>query len=391
MTFKNNGNNMPQSNETIAEEHNPGESVTYEIDLSQFNPGNSTFRSNHKSLMVPNLNQGKKSKKKKTMTSRNFLSQKKLEKVYRANGIKPKKQSNRVELDASRSASKDPSILRKHKNSKRGQEIVTTAIPKLAKIFYIDKLIEAISMKDPENPFMEHFSQSTQSIVYIKSISKPKEHDLVDKKVYLPPQKENKKTLILDLDETLIHCNKDPNSPCDKRIKVKFPSGEKVSIGVTIRPFARKCLKDLSKYYEIVMFTASLPCYANTVINLLDPENKFISARFFRDHCFETQEGIYIKDLRIFANRDLKDLIIADSAVYSYGFNIDNGVPLLPFFGDKKDGELLELCDFLVKVKGVRDLRKVVQRYFMTSLFEKYAAKAKILKQKILLQRNKLY
>lgn len=364
------------------------EGKTYEIDLSQYNPNSMSQRSKHRSLMVANvkpLGRSKKSKK-SNLISRNHLSQKNFD---RASNLKyGRNRARGGETDVSRSMSKDPSVL---KSGKKAPNPVSRRIPKLTKIFYIDRLIEAISLNDPENPFIEHFSQSAQSVVYIKSIEKPKDHDLMDKKVYLPPQAEDRKTLILDLDETLIHCNKDPEAPCDKRIKVKFPSGEKASIGVTLRPFARKVIKDLSKHYEIVMFTASLPCYANEVINLLDPGNKYISARFFREHCFETKEGIFVKDLRIFANRDPKNLVIADSAVYSYGFNLENGVPLLPFFGDKKDGELLELADFLVKVKDVKDFRKVTQKYFMVSLFEKHAGKIKTLKQKILQQRNKLY
>lgn len=41
----------------------------------------------------------------------------------------------------------------------------------------------------------------------------------------------------------------------------------------------------MSKIYEIVIFTASVPIYANDIIDLLDETGEFISGRFFRDKC----------------------------------------------------------------------------------------------------------
>ena len=56
-----------------------------------------------------------------------------------------------------------------------------------------------------------------------------------------------------------------------------------------------------------------------------------------------TEEGVYIKDLRIIKNRNLKDIVIIDNAVYSFGFQLDNGIPILPFYEDKSDEEMLHL------------------------------------------------
>jgi len=52
----------------------------------------------------------------------------------------------------------------------------------------------------------------------------------------------------------------------------------------------------------------------------LDPENQWVSHRLFRENCVKSQEGVHIKDLRIFANRDMKDLILIDNAAYSFAF-----------------------------------------------------------------------
>ena len=35
----------------------------------------------------------------------------------------------------------------------------------------------------------------------------------------------DKKTIIFDLDETLIHCNDSTEQPCDVKLAIKFPTG----------------------------------------------------------------------------------------------------------------------------------------------------------------------
>lgn len=63
-------------------------------------------------------------------------------------------------------------------------------------------------------------------------------------------------------------------------------------------------LKSLSTNFEIIVFTASHSCYANVVLDHLDPEKKYIQHRLFREHCFLTAEGMYIKDLRVINRKE---------------------------------------------------------------------------------------
>lgn len=153
-----------------------------------------------------------------------------------------------------------------------------------------------------------------------------------------------KKTIIFDLDETLVHCIDDiEKNPCDQEISVTFPNGETVKAGINIRPYAIECLKKANESYQVVVFTASHRAYADVVLDILDPTNELIQFRLYRDHCIRTEEGIYVKDLRIISNRDLNDLIIVDNAVYSFGYQLDNGIPIIPFYDDKTDEELMHL------------------------------------------------
>jgi len=51
-----------------------------------------------------------------------------------------------------------------------------------------------------------------------------------------------------------------------------------------------------------------------------------------------------VKDLRIFEHlRSLSDMVLVDNAVYSFGYQLENGIPIIPFYEDKDDEELLHL------------------------------------------------
>lgn len=67
--------------------------------------------------------------------------------------------------------------------------------------------------------------------------------------------------------------------------------------------------------------------------------------------------GFYIKDLRIVANRDLKDIILVDNLVHSFGLQIDNGIPIMDFKDEAEDKELEHVEKILMKVKDEEDVR----------------------------------
>lgn len=125
----------------------------------------------------------------------------------------------------------------------------------------------------------------------------------------LPPTQ--RMTLIFDLDETLIHCNEHANMPCDVLLPIKFPNGAIVKAAVNVRPWARECLEELSRDFQLIVFTASHECYANVIVDYLDPK-RLISHRYFRDSCWRSEEGFYVKDLRVI-DRDLRNVLLIDN------------------------------------------------------------------------------
>ena len=157
----------------------------------------------------------------------------------------------------------------------------------------------------------------------------------------------------------MIHCNENASIPSDVILPIKFPHGDIIEAGINVRPFAVEALEELSKHFEIIVFTASHSCYANVVLDHLDPQNKYIQHRLFRENCVTTEEGLYIKDLRIFANRNLKDLVIVDNAMYSFGYQMENGIPIVPFYYNKADKELKSLITYLKSLYHVKDVREI--------------------------------
>jgi hypothetical protein len=68
-------------------------------------------------------------------------------------------------------------------------------------------------------------------------------------------------------------------------------------------------------------------------------------------------EKLYIKDLRIIKNIELKDMIIIDNSVLSFAHQLENGIPILPYYDNKEDNELKFLMDYLNNIACVNDLR----------------------------------
>lgn len=76
----------------------------------------------------------------------------------------------------------------------------------------------------------------------------------------------------------------------------------------------------------------------------------------------ETHNGFYIKDLRIIKNRGLKDIIIVDNLIHSFGLQLDNGIPVLEYLKGKDDVELKGMEDLLRDLANVDDVRDVLRQ-----------------------------
>lgn len=219
--------------------------------------------------------------------------------------------------------------------------------------------------------YREHLFQTFQALKFVRSLPPVDNAQIRSKRVTLskPHGYAHKKTVVFDLDETLVHCcdSIEQDNP-DVVLPIIFPTGEVVNAGIKIRPYALECLQEASKQFEVMIFTASHKCYADVVLDYLDPDHAYIHHRLYRENCVMV-EGIYLKDLRILANRSLRDMVIIDNAVYSFGYQLDNGVPIISWYEDPYDRELFNLIDYLKALNEAEDIREMNRRTFHLATF----------------------
>ena len=183
----------------------------------------------------------------------------------------------------------------------------------------------------------------------------------------------NKKLLLLDLDETLIHSeneikNESINS-YDTIIKFKDNSNdgteEIISIGVYLRNGAHKFLHILNNYFTIGIFTASQKEYADAILQYLDPDKNIIKFCLYRDNCINVNDLANIKDLRIIKDIDLKKTVLIDNNMYSFAPQLSNGILINSFYGDKNDVELFNVLSYLMEfIFPADDVREVNEKIF---------------------------
>jgi TFIIF-interacting CTD phosphatase-like protein len=99
-------------------------------------------------------------------------------------------------------------------------------------------------------------------------------------RIVLPPQKQNRKVLVLDLDETLVFSSFNKPNKYDCESEVLF-NGRPTKIYTVKRFGLDSFLFEMSKLFEIVVFTASQKIYADRILNLIDPKSR-ISHRLYR-------------------------------------------------------------------------------------------------------------
>ncbi|KAL1612433.1 Nuclear envelope morphology protein 1 [Paraconiothyrium brasiliense] len=168
----------------------------------------------------------------------------------------------------------------------------------------------------------------------------------------------HQKTLILDLDETLIHSMaKGGRYTTGHMVEVKLqqPVG---AGGQIIGPQVPIFSPQVCKWYNLVIFTASVQEYADPVIDWLETERKYFAGRYYRQHC-TFRNGAYIKDLAQ-VEPDLSRVMIIDNSPMCYIFHEDNAIPIEGWINDPTDHGLLHLIPLLEGLQYVTDVRALL-------------------------------
>ena len=240
--------------------------------------------------------------------------------------------------------------------------------------------------------YSQYLEKTLTHISQLKDINF--EYALEDTKISegVPELSFNKKILVLDLDETLIHADFDEEFSPDEydtviQFKAKNEEAKKEkniedsdstscclseveeddvhTVGIFIRKGVKHFLEEVNKYFEVGIFTASVKEYADAVISFLDPENKLIKFRLYRNNCINFNDAFTVKDLRIFKNVDLKKIVLLDNSMYSFAAQINNGILINSFINDKEDNELFNALNYLVNfILPAEDVREVNEQFY---------------------------
>lgn len=206
-------------------------------------------------------------------------------------------------------------------------------------------------------------------------------------RVLLPPPRTERRivgsqpfpTLVLDLDETLVHCRRGGSSgsrqtitePCKTDLVVQFDDQPGCG-SVGFRPHVRRFLEIASRSFEVVVFTASQQSYADKVLNALDPAGSLIDHRLYRQHCTELR-GAFFKELGLLG-RPLQQCVLVDNSPISVACNPDHGILIRSWYGDPQDRELVDLVSILQEMQaphhGVDCSRYLAQRYGLREFFQ---------------------
>ncbi|CDK27336.1 unnamed protein product [Kuraishia capsulata CBS 1993] len=218
-----------------------------------------------------------------------------------------------------------------------------------------------------------------------------------------------RKTLVLDLDETLIHSLSRHNSSVlgkskGAMVEIRLSSQLATLYYIYKRPYVEEFLAIVRKWYNLVCFTASIREYADPVIDYLESEvllrsgndreffkKKVFQQRYYRNNCiFEEGKG-YIKDLDVLVLRkerslkpnrsaeelvkpeetDLSKVVIIDNSPISYSRHRDNGIMVEGWINDPNDVELMNLLPLLNSLRFTSDVRSVLSLKEGQITFEK--------------------
>ena len=176
---------------------------------------------------------------------------------------------------------------------------------------------------------------------------------IIEENKFLPEMNQNKYiySLILDLDETLVHYIEE-----DNRAYVKVRYG------------VENFLSELSKIFEIIIFTENTKEYADIILDNIDPEHKLISYRLYRDHIMNNN----IKNINKIG-RDLDKTIIIDNDEQCFSMQKENGLKIKNFNGEEEDRELIYLKNDLLYLvnKTIKEDKKGDIRRFLPEIQKK--------------------
>ena len=200
-----------------------------------------------------------------------------------------------------------------------------------------------IDLKKFYNIFLFRIPDPNGSYILSYRLESSKENILENKTtnpIYFLPSRDPKFefTLVIDLDETLIHLKRSSDINSKEGILI-------------FRPYLFYFLSLMKKEYELVLFSFGNEKYVDPIINMIEKKEKYFSHRLYRRHAVLSGKN-FVKDLSKLG-RDLKTILIIDNLPQAFKLQNENGIWVKAFYGDcKGDNETLKnLGDVLERIK----------------------------------------
>lgn len=155
--------------------------------------------------------------------------------------------------------------------------------------------------------------------------------------------------LLIDLDETLIHCeNYDEKNNCKYNFIFNIPLEGNIfqKIGVYIRPYCVEFLQFLNDHFKLILFTAAERDYAYFIIENCGLANYF-QYILTREYTINIRH-FYIKDLSVFNYKSKFNCLLIDNNIFSFCANLGQAILISSFYDDKEDSELLSIKNYLL-------------------------------------------
>ena len=192
---------------------------------------------------------------------------------------------------------------------------------------------------------VENINGSVLGSIFLKENNKFK----TEPAPYLKTINRKPYSLILDLDETLVHFKINPDYPNEGVLRV--------------RPGIIEFLENVDKYYELIIFTAATQEYADLLIDAVEENKIYFEHRLYRQHTVIIGND-FVKDLSR-VGRPLDKITIVDNMPQNFRLQKENGINIKAFWGEEVyDTALIDLGKILVNIaKDGGDIRNGIKKY----------------------------
>ncbi|KAJ9436832.1 putative phosphatase PSR2 [Diplonema papillatum] len=166
-------------------------------------------------------------------------------------------------------------------------------------------------------------------------------------------------TLVLDLDETLLHSSFEPTT-ADFIVPITV-DGQRHTVYARKRPFVDYFLRKAGELFSVIVWTASVRSYAEPLIDaLLSSAGTSVQVeRMYRTECTELY-GEYAKDLTK-CSGSLDTVCLVDNSPAAACLQVKNHIPISSWFSDGSDTALLRLLPFLERVSCSHSVYDVLE------------------------------